>query len=91
MAVVTLVLMVVALTACGTVDRDALLTREEAISLALKAENLTEDAVYDLDAELDREFGYAVWEVDFDTREYEYSYNINAETGEILRADRDRD
>jgi len=65
-------------------------TREQAIDIALGAAGLTRDAVYDLEAEPDREFGGIYWEVDFETREYEYSYDINAESGEIVRSERER-
>ena len=94
-AAVLLLTVIVSLSACGHVkagaETETLLTRDEAISLALADAQLTEEDVYDLDAELDRERGTPVWEVDFDTRELEYSYDIHAETGEILRSDRERD
>ena len=68
-----------------------LITREQAIDIALQTAGLSRDSVYDLEAELDREFGGVYWEVDFETREYEYSYNIHSETGAITRTERERD
>ena len=78
-------------TATSKEDKASTITREQAISAALKAANLTRDNVYDLEAELDYERGAAVWEVDFETREFEYSYDIDAYTGIAKRVDKDRD
>ena len=66
------------------------ITRDQAIDIALQAAGLSRADVYDLEAELDRERGGTYWEVDFETREYEYSYDINAETGAIARSERER-
>lgn len=67
------------------------LTREQAIELALQNAGLSREQVFDLEAELDRERGNLVWEVDFDTRDYEYSYDIHAETGAVTKVKRERD
>ena len=106
LAILALILVLTSLSACGDpqvipgrdrtitgsqpTDAANLLSRQEAISLALEAAQLPRDSVYDLEAELDRERGNLVWEVDFETREYEYSYHIHAETGETVRTDRER-
>lgn len=66
-----------------------LITRERAIELALEKAGLSADAVFDMDAELERERGNVYWEVDFDTREYEYSYVIDAVSGEIVHEEQD--
>ena len=65
-------------------------TREQAIELALKAAGLTREQVYGLEAEPDRERGGIYWEVEFETREHEYSYDIHTETGEIVRTEKER-
>ena len=78
-----------AYTDAATPDTSAVISRENAIDAALKAAGLTREAVYDLEAELDREKGVLLWEVDFDTREYEYSYHIDAETGAVIRQEKD--
>ena len=67
------------------------LTREEAIAIALTHAGLTKDQVRELEAELDKERGVLVFEVDFETREYDYEYEIHAQTGEILKSKRERD
>lgn len=67
------------------------LTREAAITIALTHAGLTKDQVRELEVELDKERGVLVFEVDFETREYDYEYEIHAETGEILKSKRERD
>ena len=68
----------------------ATVTREQAINLALQAAGLSRDGVYDLEAELDRERNGLFWELDFETREHEYSYDIHAQTGAIAKVERER-
>ena len=71
-------------------EKTELISRNEAIDVALKKAGLTRDKVYELEAELDKERQVIVWEVDFETREYEYSYEINAQTGDIVDQQKDR-
>ena len=42
-------------------------------------------------AEHDREYGGVFWEVDFENGGYDYSYEINAVTEEIVRHQKERD
>lgn len=77
-----------------TVSSDAdskLLTREEVIDIALKHAGFKESEVLNLTAELDREMTHSEWEVDFDKDNFEYSYDINATTGEIIKNDKEID
>lgn len=67
------------------------LTREEAIAIALTHAGLTREQIRELEAELDKERGVLVFEVDFETRDYDYEYEIHAETGEIRKAHKERD
>ena len=67
-----------------------LITREQSIEKALQKAGLSRDNVYDLEAELDRERNGLFWEVDFETREHEYSYDIHAETGKVTKIERER-
>ena len=66
-------------------------TRDRAIELALAHAGLALAEVYDLEAELDRERGGTYWEVDFEYKNIEHSYDINAQTGEITRLETERD
>lgn len=68
-----------------------LITRERAIELALNHAGLTRADVRDLEAELDRERGGTYWEVDFESGNLEYSYDINAQTEEIVKLEKERD
>ena len=67
-----------------------LMTRDRAIELALNEAGLERSQVLDLEAELDRERVGVLWEVDFDTLQYEYSYDINAYDGTVVKTDRER-
>lgn len=72
-------------------NNNAGITREKALEIALQEAGLTESDIRDLDIELDRERGVTVWEVDFDHQNLEYSYDVNADTGAITKAERERD
>ena len=68
-----------------------LITRDRAIELALNHAGLKKADVRELEAELDRERGGVYWEVDFESGNLEYSYDINAETEEIQKIEKERD
>ena len=65
----------------------ALIDRDGAIELALSYAELSADDVYDVEAELDEEPAGKFWDVEFRYNGYEYSYFIDAESGEIVRSD----
>ncbi len=67
------------------------ISRERAIEIALDHAKLQEKDVINLTADLDREYGISEWEVEFDKDGFEYSYDINASTGEIIKSDKERD
>ena len=60
------------------------LSREEAIGIALAKAGLERSEVRDLEAELDREHGNLVWEVDFDRQNKDFSIDVDAVSGEVL-------
>ncbi len=68
---------------------DNIVTKEEAKAAALKHASLKESDVKRLRVELDRERNYLVYEVDFDAGKYEYEYEVNAENGYILKAEKE--
>ena len=74
----------------ASVGSTTTITRERAIELALQAASLTENEVFNIEAELDKERGGLVWEVEFETREHEYSYDIHAENGTVTKTERER-
>ncbi len=72
-------------------DSNSQITRSEAINIALKHAGLKKADVRGLEAELDRERSTVVWEVDFEKGRYDYSYDINAKTGKIIKSEREID
>ncbi len=61
---------------------------EKARDIALNHAGYKSSEVYDLEYELDRERGVAVYDVSFDAEDYDYDYEIDAATGDILRSDK---
>ena len=68
----------------GSTSDKAYIGAERAKSIALSHASLAETAVFDLDCELDYEYGRMVYEVDFDANGAEYEYAIDAKSGDIL-------
>ena len=67
------------------------ITRERAIELALANAGFNRDDVRELEAELDRERKDVYWEVDFEYQNTEYSYDVNAQTEQITKLEKERD
>lgn len=65
------------------------ITREEAEAIALEHVGFTADQVTGLRTEYEVDDGVARYEVQFRQGRWEYDYEINAETGDILSYDRD--
>ena len=61
-----------------------LICKDKAKEIALAHAGLTADEVTELKAEYGKENGVPVYEVEFDKGRQEYSYEIHANTGEIL-------
>ena len=59
--------------------------------MALNHAGLNKTQIYDLEAEIDRERGGTYWEIDFESGNLEYSYDINAQTEEIRKLEKERD
>ena len=77
--------------ATDTPDTGNTITAEEAKAIALKHAGVkAEDAVFEK-AEKDHEDGRLVYEVEFKSAGYEYDYEIDAKTGEILKAEKESD
>ena len=57
----------------------------KAKSIALNHAGVSESKAYDMDIELDDEDGMLVYEVEFKSGGMEYSYEINAASGAILK------
>ena len=63
----------------------------KAKSVALNHAGVSENKAYDMDIELDDEDGTLVYEVEFKSGGMEYSYEINAATGAILKHESELD
>ena len=68
------------------------LTKDEALKKALDHANLDKDQVdYIKKVELDYEHGRKVYEITFFKGGYEYEYDIDAESGKVLKLEKDLD
>ncbi len=67
------------------------ITASDATDAALKHAGLDKSQVRDIDVDLDRDNGKLIYEVDFNSGNTEYDYDINAETGEVISADKSMD
>lgn len=63
----------------------------KAKSIALNHAGVSESKAYDMEIELDEEDGMLVYEVEFKSGGMEYSYEINAATGAILKQETEPD
>ncbi len=70
---------------------DSKISEEKAKSIALDHAGFKESDVQFLRVEYDFDDGVEKYEVDFKQGKYEYDYDINAKTGEILSYDKDID
>ncbi len=69
----------------------AVITSERAKEIALNHAGLTADAVYFEKAELDYDNGIQIYELEFKSSGYEYEYDINAQTGDIVKNKKEAD
>lgn len=60
------------------------ITRDEAVSIALSHAGVAQSDAKRLEVDYDRDNGVNEYEVSFDYNGYEYDYDINAQTGEII-------
>lgn len=70
---------------------DGRIGAEAAKRIALNHANLAENQVRRLRVERDREDGVQVYEVEFESGDFEYDYEIDAQTGTIRKAKKERD
>lgn len=68
----------------GSASDKAYIGHDKAKAIALKDAGVQEADVYKMSVELDYEHGAMVYEVEFDVGGYEYEYDVDAASGEIL-------
>ncbi len=76
-------------TAQNMASQAATLTAQEAEAAALAHAGLTAAQVTNLYSHQDRDNGILEWDVEFRCGDYEFDYDIHAETGEVLHWDKD--
>ena len=77
--------------ATGTASAKAYIGEEAAKQAALAHAGVAESDITRYEIELDMERGVMVYDVEFDASGIEYDYDINAQTGEVVRYDNKRD
>ena len=70
-------------------SKDIAVSKDEAKAIVLNHAALTASDVKRYKAELDRERGLLVYEIEFDSGKYEYEYEVSAESGKILKSEKD--
>ena len=75
----------------GYPPNDGYIGRQAAIRSALAHAKFNESDVRRLKCELDREDGVMVYEVEFKKDGFEYDYDIDAKTGTVVKAKKERD
>lgn len=75
----------------GSMNLMAGITAKDAKDAALRHAGLDENQATDIDVDLDRDNGKLIYEVDFNSGNTEYDYDIDAETGEVISADKSKD
>ena len=69
----------------GEVNTSQYLTKDEALTIALKDANLTKDQIKELEIDYDSEQGIFSYEIEFESQNKEYEYDINAKTGQLTK------
>lgn len=67
------------------------ITASDATEAALKHAGLQKSQVSDIDVDLDRDGGKLIYEVDFNFGNTEYDYDIDADSGAVISADKSKD
>ncbi len=65
------------------------ITKDEAKQIALGHAGLAETDISRYKSELDRERKIIVYEIEFNSGKYEYEYEINADTGKVIKAEKE--
>lgn len=69
----------------GTSSTKSYIGQAKAKDIALKHAGTSESKIYDYSIDFDSDGGILVYEIEFNTKNYEYEYDVNAKTGEIVK------
>ena len=72
-----------------TEEQKTTLTQEEARAIALEHAGLTQVDVKWERSEFETERGVPEWDIDFRSGDWEYDYEIHAETGAVMKSDKE--
>ena len=75
----------------NTSDGTSFIDAAEAKRIALNHAGLSESDIRGYGIETDRDYGVTVYEIEFKSGAYEYDYEINAETGAVIKSHREYD
>ena len=74
----------------GTASAKAYIGQDKAKEIAVSKAGVSASALTELEIEMDTSDGVMVYEVEFKAGGYEYDYEINASTGAVLKAEKER-
>lgn len=74
-----------------SVNTPTLIGKDAAKTAALNHAGVTADSLSDFQCELDRDHGTYIYEIEFNSGSYEYDYDINAETGAVMKFQKELD
>ena len=87
--IAALMIMVCGCAACFAEQRE--ITKEEALKVALDYAGLKEDEITLTKSHKDRDNGGPIWEIEFFSSGFEYDFDIDMLTGQILDVDQERE
>jgi len=73
----------------GTASDKAYIGEKSAKEIALTHAGISESDIFKYEIEIDYDFGVLVYDVEFEITGFEYDYEINAVTGEILKSNKE--
>lgn len=77
--------------AVGTASDKKYIGAEAAREIAITHAEVNEASVTKFEIELDVEKGVMVYDIEFDCDGYEYDYDVNAETGEVVKSQKEQE
>ena len=77
------------LTVTGKASEQAYIGESKAKELVLAHAQTTADKIYDYECKLDSDDGCLVYEIDFQTKDYDYEYKVHAANGQIIEHEKE--